>query len=65
MPKLKTKKSAAKRFKKTATGKLKHKRAYLRHILSTKSKEQKRRLRKAGLVADSDAKRIKKLLPYA
>lgn len=65
MPKLKTKKSAAKRFKKTATGKLKHKKAYLRHILVTKSKEQKRRLRKAGLVADSDAKRIKKLLPYA
>lgn len=65
MPKLKTKQSAAKRFKKTATGKLKHKRAYLRHILATKSKEQKRRLRKPALVDAADAKRIKKLLPYA
>ena len=64
MPKMKTNRAAAKRFKKTATGKLKHKRAYLRHILSTKSPEQKRRLRKSGTLEKADAKRIKKLLPY-
>ncbi len=64
MPKLKTNRGAAKRFKKTASGKIRHKRAYLRHILSTKSRKQKRRLRSSGVVDKTDAKRIKRLLPY-
>ena len=65
MPKLKTKRSAAKRFKKTATGKFKHKKAYLRHILSTKGTDQKRGLRKSGILSKPDAKRVRKLLPYS
>lgn len=64
MPKLKTNKGARKRFKLTASGKVKRKRAYLRHILSTKSKRQKRHLRHAAMVAAVDAPAIKKLLPY-
>jgi len=65
MPKMKTKSSAAKRFKKTATGKFKHKRAYLRHILQTKGTDQKRRLRKTGLASKADTKAIRRLMPYA
>ena len=64
MPKIKTNRGAAKRLKKTAGGKFKHKKAYLRHILTTKTRKQKRRLRAAGVLSPSDAKRIKKLVPY-
>ena len=64
MPKLKTNKGARKRFKLTAKGKVKRKKAYLRHILSTKSRRQKRHLRHGALVADVDAPAIKRLLPY-
>ena len=66
MPKLKTKKAAAKRFKKTGTGELKRNKAYKRHILTKKSTKRKRNLRKATL---TDATVLtsykKKLLPYA
>jgi len=65
MPKLKSKKSASKRFKKTASGKFKFKHAYLRHILTHKGNDQKRELRKGGILASCDEKRMKKLLPYA
>jgi len=64
VPKQKTRRGAAKRFKLTATGKLKHKKAYLRHILSTKSPKTKRNLRHATTVNQADEKRIKRLVPY-
>lgn len=64
MPKLKTNKGAAKRFKLTATGKIKRRKAGLRHILTSKSKSNKRTLGKAVYVAKTDADAIKKMLPY-
>lgn len=64
MPKLKTKKSAAKRFKVTGTGKLKRFKAYKSHILTKKSSKTKRNLRKATLVDESNVKSMKKILPY-
>jgi large subunit ribosomal protein L35 len=64
MPKLKTSRGAAKRFKMTAKGKVKRRRGYLRHILSTKTRKQKRHLRKSALVDKSNEKAIKRLLPY-
>lgn len=64
MPKLKTKRSAAKRFKVTGTGKLKRFKAYKSHILTKKSSKTKRNLRKATIVDESNAKTMKKILPY-
>lgn len=64
MPKLKTNRGAKKRFKLTASGKVKRKRAYLRHILSSKTSRQKRHLRRGALVSEADAPAIKRLLPY-
>ena len=64
MPKMKTNSAAAKRFKKTGTGKIRRRKAYLRHILTTKSPKQKRRLRKASLVDATNATAIRRLLPY-
>ena len=64
MPKMKTHRGAAKRIKKTGTGKLKRMRAYKSHILTKKTQKRKRRLRKPDLVADGDKKRLNKLLPY-
>ena len=64
MPKLKTNRGAAKRFKITATGKVRRRRAYLRHILSTKTRKQKRHLRHSTLVDATDVKAIKRLIPY-
>ena len=64
MPKIKTNRGAAKRFNLTGTGKVKRKKAFLRHILSTKNAKTKRNLRQGALVADCDVKRVKKLIPY-
>lgn len=64
MPKMKTNRAAAKRFKRTGTGKLKRNRAYRTHILTKMTTKQKRKLRKSGILADCDAQRIEKLLPY-
>lgn len=64
MPKLKTKRAVAKRFKPTGTGKLKRSKAYRRHILTKKSTKTKRNLRKPGLVDSTNEKTMKKLLPY-
>jgi large subunit ribosomal protein L35 len=64
MPKMKTNRAAAKRFKMTASGKVKRRRAYLRHILVNKTRKQKRRLSKSVLVHKSNEKAIKRLLPY-
>ena len=65
MPKMKTKRSAAKRLSLTATGKVKYKKMNLRHILTKKSRKRKRNLRKAGILSKADAAKVKKqLLPY-
>jgi large subunit ribosomal protein L35 len=64
MPKMKSNRGAAKRFGKTGTGKIKRKKAYLRHILSNKTAKQKRRLRKHSTVAAVDAPQIRAILPY-
>ena len=64
MPKVKTNRSAAKRFKVTGTGKLKGNKAYKRHILTKKSTKRKRLLRKGAYACDANAKVIKKLIPY-
>lgn len=64
MPKMKTNSAAKKRFKLTATGKIKRYKAYKSHILSKKTRKRKRDLRTATLVAEVESKRIKKLLPY-
>ncbi|MCK5824197.1 MAG: 50S ribosomal protein L35 [Ichthyobacteriaceae bacterium] len=62
MPKLKTKSSAKKRFKLTGTGKLKRKHAFKSHILTKKTKKQKRNLTKSGLVHKADVANIKQQL---
>ena len=64
MPKMKTNRSAAKRFKLTGTGKLKRNKAYKRHILTKKSPKTIRTLRKSALVDESNVKNMKKILPY-
>ena len=64
MPKLKTKKGAAKRFKITKGGKIIRQKAGRGHLLAKKSRKRKRLLRKQGLVSRSDKKTFKKLLPY-
>lgn len=65
MPKLKTKKGAAKRFKLTKSGKIKRSKAYGNHILTKKSTKRKRGLRQGGYVEKVDTKSLKRLLPYA
>ena len=65
MPKLKTKRAAAKRFKKTGTGELKRNKAYKSHILTKKSTKRKRNLRKAVEVDATNAKMMKRILPYS
>jgi len=62
MPKLKTHRGAAKRVKRTGTGKLKRHRAYHSHILSKKSTKRKRRLRSSTLLAPGDEKVVKQML---
>ncbi|ACD53315.1 50S ribosomal protein L35 [Clostridium botulinum] len=64
MPKMKSHRGAAKRFKKTGTGKLKRAKAFKSHILTKKSPKTKRNLRKGGYVSKSEEKVMKKLLPY-
>jgi len=65
MPKMKTNRGAAKRFKLTGSGKLKRNKAYSSHILTKKSTKRKRGLRQAGTVDASNVKGIKRILPYA
>ena len=64
MPKMKTSRAAAKRFKLTGTGKLKRNKAYKRHILTKKSTKTKRNLRKAAMLDQSNVKQMKKIIPY-
>lgn len=65
MPKIKTLRAAAKRFKKTASGGYKRKQSHLRHILTKKSTKRKRHLRNKSMVAKSDQVLVVKCLPYA
>ena len=65
MPKAKTRKSAAKRLRRTGTGKIKRAQAYASHLLSGKKRKRKTRLRKTVLVSGHDAKSIRRLMPYA
>lgn len=64
MPKMKTHRGAAKRFKKTGTGKFKRAKAFKSHILTKKSSKRKRNLRKTSYVSVTQEKAMKKLLPY-
>jgi len=64
MPKLKTNKAAKKRFKLLKSGKIKRKKPFLRHILTSKAKGRKRGLRKHTLVNPADVRGIKQLFPY-
>jgi len=64
MAKLKTNRGAAKRFGKTGTGKIKRRKAYLRHILTSKTRKVKRHLGKSTLVDATNEKTVRRLLPY-
>jgi len=64
MPKMKTHRGAAKRFKKTGTGKIKRQKAFKRHLLESKSSGRKAGLSKSAIVSKGDAKRIESLLVY-
>ena len=63
MPKIKTKRGAAKRFKVSKSGKVMRRRGFKSHILSTKSRKRKRRLRQAESVSSSEAKTMRRLIP--
>jgi len=64
MPKIKTKKSAAKRFSKTGTGKIKRNKAFSSHILTKKTRKRKRHLRRPTLVCKGDLSLIRPLIVY-
>jgi len=63
MPKMKTHRGAAKRFKRTGTGKFRRGHAYASHLLGHKSPKRKRKLRKSAIVTDGDHRRLSRLLP--
>jgi len=65
MPKIKTNRGAAKRFSKTGSGKIRRRRAYHSHILTSKNKKRKRRLRTGTLINAHDIRKVRKLIPYA
>ncbi|WP_225072237.1 50S ribosomal protein L35 [Desulfuromonas sp. CSMB_57] len=64
MPKIKTNRGAAKRFRKTGTGRIRRNKAFTSHILTKKTSKRKRDLRHATLVAKVDEKNISRLIPY-
>ena len=64
MPKIKTNRGAAKRFRKTGTGKIRRNQAFTSHILTKKSTKRKRNLRQGSLVAKADHGNIARLIPY-
>ena len=64
MPKIKTNKGAAKRFRKTSTGKIKRNHAFTSHILTSKTTKRKRNLRQSVLMSPGDTRRMKVLMPY-
>lgn len=64
MPKMKTRRAAAKRFKVNRNGKVKFKRAYLRHCLEQQPKSAKRKLRRGGTLFEGDAEHVRRMMPY-
>lgn len=64
MPKIKTKRAAAKRFKVTGTGKIRRRKAYASHILTKKNSKRKRNLRKGAILDSTNEKQVARLLPY-
>ena len=64
MPKMKTNRGAAKRFKTTGSGKIVRRKAFSSHILTKKTTKRKRNLRKSGLVDSANLKQISRLIPY-
>jgi len=64
MPKIKTNRGAAKRFRKTATGKIRRNKAFTSHILTKKTTKRKRDLRQSVLVSPADERNISRLIPY-
>jgi large subunit ribosomal protein L35 len=64
MPKMKTNRGAAKRFKTTGSGKIVRNKAFSSHILTKKSTKRKRNLRKSSLVDSSDLRNVHRLIPY-
>jgi large subunit ribosomal protein L35 len=64
VPKIKSKRAAMKRFKVTGSGKVKRSRGFKSHLLSSKGKKRKRRLRKSTMVSEVESKNIRKLIPY-
>ena len=64
MPKMKTNRAAAKRFKRTGTGKLKRAHAFARHHLGLKSRKRKRKLHASAIVKSTEKRQMQKLLPY-
>ena len=64
MPKIKTNRGAAKRFRKTGTGKIRRNKAFTSHILTKKTTKRKRDLRQSIIVSKADAKNISQLVPY-
>lgn len=64
MPKIKTNRAAAKRFRVTGSGKVKRNKGFKSHLLSSKGKKRKRHLRQATLVSAAETKNIRKLIPY-
>lgn len=65
MPKMKTNRGAAKRFRKTASGRYKRGSAFHSHILTKKNRKRKRRLRGTTMVKDVDTKSVRRMLPYS
>lgn len=64
MPKMKTNRGAAKRFRATGSGQIRRSKAYSSHILTKKSTKRKRNLRKATLIAEVDTRAVRRMLPY-
>lgn len=64
MPKIKTNRGAAKRFRKTGTGKIRRNKAYTSHILTSKTTKRKRNLRQGAIVVRADERNIAQLIPY-
>ncbi len=65
MPKMKTNRGAAKRFRTTGSGRIRRNKAFSSHILTKKSTKRKRNLRKSALIAEVDVKAVRRMLPYA
>ncbi|MDH5459153.1 MAG: 50S ribosomal protein L35 [Nitrospinota bacterium] len=65
MPKMKTNRGAAKRFRKTGTGKIKRNSAFTSHILTSKTTKRKRNLRRSNILSPGDTRRVLRMLPYA